>query len=257
LNRRERRKTDNQSHQNTEVEVRIARYTGWLVAATILLFIATAFLAYFGFDQASSNRKALAKQDSALKEQQVFDSGQLSIMEQQRRTDSIKNRNDSLGSVAQVNALLKQVAITDTAAIDELRAYIGFVPVGITRPDTLDVKIVNLGQTPAYCESGSFNFDIKDIGDLTPMKGRAVKDTFPVTATFIKGAEPFIFTEPLLPNDKADLQKVVDKKAVLYVWGFLKYRDIFKINRTCYFKWRSAPIDVYNMTPCEDGNDCN
>jgi hypothetical protein len=187
--------------QNSEVEIRLARYTGWLVAATIALGLFTAVLAYIGFQQICISEKSFKDQSTTNRE--------------------MVDRMDS------------QISVSRDEERKSLRAYLtieGLWPSSFTlKRDAIEWKTVNSGHTPAYSVITLFNDTIREF----PLRGN-IKRYYPINpsagSTIIGPGET-----PITGIDRDTLKKFTHSDSIgfrngtitRYIYGEVRYVDAF------------------------------
>jgi hypothetical protein len=184
--------------QNSEVEIRLARYTGWLVAATIALGLFTALLAYIGFRQICVSEK--------------------SFKDQSATNGKMIDRMDS------------QVFIARETMRKGLRAYLAVdYDEAYTKNDSnFDFRIRNDGQTPAHDVQGWAKYGTNPYPQPKILKGRDLGDD---KIKITKGFSGYVNKDGGFISYP---ERIIDRMAprnftdsAIYFWGELHYRDIF------------------------------
>jgi hypothetical protein len=155
------------------------------------------------------------------------------------------------------SATNKLVIGADNTAKHELRAYMGVETVqihsgGLVAPHCGKFIIRNFGRTMAKDTEIWINgiMTVEDITDF-PLGERKIKTV-------------------VMPNEKIGLKHEVywpeDRLGSIYLWGMIKYRDVFDEDHwtifrfmndtsTAFFSSDSGPVSGWNAKTCDDGND--
>ncbi|MGC2163397.1 MAG: hypothetical protein WA634_15925, partial [Silvibacterium sp.] len=125
-------------------------------------------------------------------------------------------------------------------------------------PFKVETRVVVLGKSPAtdvVTRMGTRPFPTDHILQhsdlvLAPLpihNGTAYPgSSFPIRETGIN---------PITPKEKTIIGEVLDKRAVLYFFGEITYRDIFKVHHWTHFCYAIPTGDVNDMIPCTIYND--
>lgn len=162
----------------------------------------------------------------------------------------------------------KLVSDAEKTSKRELRAYIGMgggevfvLPNNILRGV---VEIKNFGKTPAY------NVMVAVVGEL-----RAPGDKRPfIDPDFIPHKQPiaptmsWTFGHEFQEMTDKDLEDVLADRKLVYIWGHVKYQDIYKETQTLRFRLRNVVkllvttekgtvIEKWKFYPEDEGNDAS
>jgi hypothetical protein len=238
----------------------VARYTAWLVIATVLSAIAAGLTAWITWDL-----KDFAAQQSK---------DTVKALELTQKAVDAAGRQASLAEAANTNA-------SDTAE-RQLRAYViisrpeksidGFVEIAVadnnklslTKKTTTRHLFQNVGQTPAYDinflvseklitssmnetpkSPSSYETSRTEDGGQFLALGAGKSDAFAFRNASGKG-----FTD-------AELNEFKNGKKAYVFWGIVYYRDIFKHQRYTRFCRYYESGDLNNTFSCADHNDAN
>ncbi len=224
LHLKRKKQTYTNYKKNTTVEGRIAKYTGWLAFSTILLFIATVFLAYFGFKQVEVSRVSL-------NDQRIYDSIQISKIE-------------------------SQLGISRETMQRQLRAYV-YIDVAMGDAEKINknlyesailFSIKNSGQTPAHNLTYIFKDTIIDFPftDKYPQIGEFQRSSHTILNP---GQIPLpipIAMKRITDNPKFELLK--RGKAFLYFYGRIQYIDIFENKKFIKFGFYAIVNEAQNFS---------
>jgi hypothetical protein len=169
-----------------------------------------------------------------------------------------------LGTVSLANSTKKLAEVAQDTALRQLRAYVQIHRVTISPLDTsniTNVEIVweNTGQTPAYDATCWGTFQMLDF----PLKQGL--PSLPVTSAparfIILPDRKYGQTNPSGRPPLADeIQAVRDGAKVIFAYGEIRYRDVFKIERIAKFRYacggKYGPCGG-NMWACEEGNEAD
>lgn len=200
----EKKRDSNEEHpQNTPVEIRLARYTGWLVIVTAGLFIVTAFLAYFGFRQVQITIDAVTEQAHFAR--------------------------------ATLDSTHSQLEIARTTMTAELRAYLC---ISFDRSKTDEnqgapiFQIINSGLTPAYRVSYWLNYRFADVTSHEPFQE---KPLVPQRTTFftIASRDTYLVVVPKIGN----FEEFRNGLKASYYWGVVQYEDVFGHHHSTHFRF--------------------
>jgi hypothetical protein len=146
----------------------------------------------------------------------------------------------------------------------QLRAYLKVepnmkVPGGTNAPLVFDLEIKNCGQTPAYklVSFCSIDFKANPFTDFPPRP----EDLPPDPPAYLPpGAELTLHGKVAQPRTAQQRADFKSGKSSLYLWGEIKYKDVFGKKRFVKFKWeygKQAAKNKSGPTICPDGNDAN
>ncbi len=238
----------NGSGENAPIKDEVAWQTKRLVRATWFLGAVTLAVVGIGMWQVSVTRDAVTKQDDALKEQRNTDSQQIARIDAQlllsRHADSVQWLFDS-----------SQLNLSRDIPERQLRAYVGIIfGEDQSARDTARTQYIikNTGQTPAFHVESSFRMQILPTNnsyfDPAIVGGRASYAT-------ISPGDPYFIAPRFVI---ADYQKAMldSRDLSLFMWGIIKYRDVFDIAHYTKFRFRSAPRgSPYEMIADSAGNE--
>jgi hypothetical protein len=154
---------------------------------------------------------------------------------------------------------------SEKTAERQLRAYVlvssaRVQDFGVERPPRVEVVIKNSGQTPAF--------------DLSPWAGIVIGE-FPLNIELVHPPPEIKKSQAILGAEdttghltqagraltKIETDMIISGAKAIYVFGEIKYRDIFKIERTTRYRMMygggggAAPDGA--LIFCEEGNDAN
>ncbi len=160
----------------------------------------------------------------------------------------------------------KLVSDTENNSKRELRAYIGMgggevfvLPNNILRGV---VEIKNFGETPAHNVMVAIAGELRTPGDKRPFNDPDfIPHKQPVAPTM-----SWTFGHEFLEMTDQDLRDVLADKKLVYIWGHVKYQDIYNETQTLRFRLRNVvkllvtteagtAIQKWKFYPEDDGNE--
>ncbi|MER9890035.1 hypothetical protein NKJ48_31115 [Mesorhizobium sp. M0114] len=169
----------------------------------------------------------------------------------------------SIDMQASTKAAQDAVRVMQKSAEQQLRAYVLAAESGIEFPFDNDpvahVVIKNFGQTPAYDVRSWIHIWVEEFPLPAALPGPP-PDDFPMSQTV---CGPGFHTEFVHkrenPLNPISIKMINDETAAIYVYGAIKYRDCFGVERgTSYlrfFRGKFVAGDTKQMSSYPDGNE--
>ena len=154
----------------------------------------------------------------------------------------------------QGNEIERQSKQAREHAIHTLRAYVNIRVVAPDFPKQVLMEIVNFGQTPAHNVQFAHTIAVKPFQETPEATPESIDWVIPGVPL-----APTMSIEKPLPLGKiseADMAKLHDPQYRLFIWGVIRYEDVFYKTRYTRFSAFHIP-QTKRLGTCPRGNDAN
>ncbi|HEV8427563.1 MAG TPA: hypothetical protein VGQ41_06595 [Pyrinomonadaceae bacterium] len=154
----------------------------------------------------------------------------------------------------QAGYMLESLKSTREHTIHTLRAYVNIRLVVPDFPKQILMEIVNFGQTPAHNVQFAHMIAVKPFQEIPEASPESVDWVIPGVPL----APTMSIEKPLLLGkiSEADMAKLHDPQYRLFVWGVIRYEDVFYKTRYTRFSAFYVPL-TRKIGTCSKGNDAN